>query len=86
MRHAGDRLDFYHRLGRVERTDLGDGVVKVTIFVTDMGHFDDVVTLRREFFAAPYPADTIAEIRALYTPEAMIEIEAIACVSHQEGR
>ncbi|CAB3721242.1 2-iminobutanoate/2-iminopropanoate deaminase [Achromobacter deleyi] len=61
-------------------------VVKVTIFVTDMGHFDDVVTLRREFFAAPYPADTIAEIRALYTPDAMIEIEAIAVVPHAEGR
>lgn len=29
-------------------------VVKVTIFVTDMGHFDDVVTLRRRFFSAPY--------------------------------
>jgi len=61
-------------------------VVKVTIFVTDMGHFDDVVTLRREFFAAPYPADTIAEIRALYTPEAMIEIEAIAVAPNAEGR
>lgn len=61
-------------------------VVKVTIFVTDMGHFDDVVTLRREFFSAPYPADTIAEIRALYTPEAMIEIEAIAVVPDQDGR
>lgn len=61
-------------------------IVKVTIFVTDMGHFDDVVTLRREFFAAPYPADTIAEIRALYTPEAMIEIEAIAVVPNPEGR
>lgn len=61
-------------------------VVKVTIFVTDMGHFDDVVALRREFFSAPYPADTIAEIRALYTPEAMIEIEAIAVVPDQDGR
>ncbi|MFN4117538.1 RidA family protein [Acidovorax sp.] len=61
-------------------------VVKVTIFVTDMGHFDDVVTLRREFFSAPYPADTIAEIRALYTPEAMIEIEAIAVVPDPGGR
>lgn len=61
-------------------------VVKVTIFVTDMGHFDDVVTLRREFFSAPYPADTIAEIRALYTPEAMIEIEAIAVFPNVEGR
>ena len=61
-------------------------VVKVTIFVTDMGHFDDVVSLRREFFSAPYPADTIAEIRALYAPEAMIEIEAIAALPGQEGR
>lgn len=61
-------------------------IVKVTIFVTDMGHFDDVVALRREFLAAPYPADTIAEIRALYTPEAMIEIEAIAVVPTPQGR
>jgi 2-iminobutanoate/2-iminopropanoate deaminase len=55
-------------------------VVKVTIFVTDMGHFADVVELRRRFFSAPYPADTIAEVRALYDPAAMIEIEAIAAV------
>ncbi|TFZ59117.1 RidA family protein [Methylorubrum sp. Q1] len=55
-------------------------VVKVTIFVTDMGHFPDVVELRRRFFSAPYPADTIAEVKALYDPEAMIEIEAIAAV------
>ena len=61
-------------------------VVKVTIFVTDMGHFNDVVTLRRKFFSAPYPADTVAEIRALYTPEAMIEIEAIALVLSGKGR
>ena len=60
-------------------------VVKVTIFVTDMGHFDEVVALRRQFFSAPYPADTIAEIRALYTPEAMIEIEAIALVPGTEA-
>jgi reactive intermediate/imine deaminase len=56
-------------------------VIKVTIFVTDMGHFAEVVELRRQFFAAPYPADTIAEIKALYDPAAMIEIEAIAAVS-----
>jgi len=61
-------------------------VIKVTIFVTDMGHFEDVVTLRRQFFSAPYPADTIAEIKALYDPAAMIEIEAIAAVRPQEGR
>lgn len=60
-------------------------VVKVTIFVTDMGHFQDVVELRRKFFSTPYPADTIAEIKALYDPKAMIEIEAIAAVSAGAG-
>lgn len=61
-------------------------VIKVTIFVTDMRHFEDVVALRRRFFSAPYPADTIAEINALYDPAAMIEIEAIAAVSQSHGR
>ena len=48
------------------------GVAKVTIFVTDMGNFAEVVELRRRYFSPPYPADTIVEIKALYTPEAMI--------------
>ena len=61
-------------------------VIKVTIFVTDMAHFEDVVALRRRFFSSPYPADTLAEIKALYDPTAMIEIEAIAAVSQPEGR
>ena len=55
-------------------------VAKVTIFVTDMAHFDDVVTLRRAYWTAPYPADTIVQIQALYTPDAMIEIDAIAII------
>ncbi len=56
-------------------------VVKVTIFVTDMTQFSHVVDLRRKYFSAPYPADSIVEVKALYTPEAMIEIEAIAIIS-----
>lgn len=32
-------------------------------------------------FSEPYPADSIVEVSSLYTPEAMIEIEAIAVVS-----
>lgn len=55
-------------------------VAKVTIFVTDMSRFEDVVTLRRTYWTTPWPADTIVEVRALYTPEAMIEIEAIAVI------
>ena len=52
-----------------------------TIFVTEMDQFSHVVDLRRKHFSAPYPADSIVEIKALYTPEAMIEIEAIAIAS-----
>ena len=56
-------------------------VLKVTIFVTEMQpNFEHVVALRRKFWSAPYPADTIVEVKALYVPEALIEIEAIAAV------
>lgn len=55
-------------------------VAKVTIFVTDMGNFKEVVELRRKHFTGPYPADSIVEVKGLYTPEAIIEIEAIAAV------
>ncbi|MGX9425871.1 MULTISPECIES: RidA family protein [Bradyrhizobium] len=57
-----------------------DDVIKVTIFVTDMGNFKEVVELRRKFFSEPYPADTIAEVKALYDPKVQIEIEAIAAI------
>lgn len=58
-------------------------VVKVTIYVTDMAYFRDVVELRREVFTPPYPADTICEVSALAYPELMFEIEAIALVDGQ---
>lgn len=57
-----------------------DRVAKVTIFLTSMAYFGKIVELRRKWFSAPYPADTIVEISALYSPDAMIEIEAIAVV------
>jgi len=53
-------------------------VIKVTIFLIDMTNFDRIVKLRGQWFTAPYPADTIVEVRSLYSPDAMIEIEAIA--------
>ena len=58
-----------------------DRIVKVTIFLTSMKHFPKIVELRRKWFSAPYPADTIVEISALYSPDAMIEIEAIALIA-----
>lgn len=55
-------------------------VVKVTIFLTDMRNFQKIVELRGRWFTPPYPADTIVEVRSLYSPDAMIEIEAIAVI------
>ena len=53
-------------------------VIKVTIYLTDMGYFERIVDLRGQWFSEPYPADTIVEVKALALPELMIEIEAIA--------
>lgn len=53
-------------------------VIKVTIFVTDISQFETVVALRERYFAPPYPADTIVEVKALALPQLMIEIEAVA--------
>ena len=55
-----------------------DRVVKVTIFLTDMGNFQKIVALRERWFSKPYPADTIVQILALALPELEIEIEAVA--------
>ncbi|HEY2219856.1 MAG TPA: RidA family protein [Gaiellaceae bacterium] len=73
----------FHNLGRVLEAGGSslDRVAKVTIFLTDMAaNFPKVVELRRKWFTPPYPADTIVEVRSLYRPEVMLEIEAIAVI------
>ena len=56
-------------------------IIKVTIYLTDMSNFPKIVALREKHFTAPYPADTIVEVRSLALPELEIEIEATALVS-----
>lgn len=53
-------------------------VVKVSILLRDMGNFDKIVALRGKYFTKPYPADTIFEVSSLFSPDALIEIEAVA--------
>lgn len=55
-------------------------VIKVTIFLRDMSNFRKIVEFRGRYFTSPYPADTIVEVSSLYSPDALIEIEAIAVV------
>ncbi|TSD59736.1 RidA family protein [Variovorax sp. KBS0712] len=76
-RQAEQAFKNLDRVLRAAGTGLGN-VVKVTIFLTSMTNFPKIVELRRQWFSAPYPADTIVEVSGLYSPAAMIEIEAIA--------
>jgi len=55
-----------------------DSVIKVNIYLTDMGNFPKIVELRKRYFSKPYPADTIVEVNALAAPGMMLEIEAVA--------
>ncbi len=77
-----------HAIGNLKRVleaagSSLDQIVKVTIFVTDISHFREVIELRREVFSPPYPADTICQVEALAYPELMFEIEAIALCEGQ---
>ena len=58
-----------------------DDVVKVTVFVTNLGeHFSAIHEVRSEFFRSDYPASTLVEVSRLVDPDMLIEIEAIAVV------
>jgi enamine deaminase RidA (YjgF/YER057c/UK114 family) len=56
---------------------MGD-VVKISMFVTNIGNGDKIWRARREFFTGNFPVSTMVEVRALATPETLIEIEAVA--------
>lgn len=56
-------------------------IVKVTIYLTDIGNFPKIVDARKKYFSEPYPADTTVEVSALALPELMIEIDVIATLS-----
>ena len=60
-----------------------DKLIKVTIYVTDISNFEQVVAIRERFLAPPWPADTLVEVSALALPELMIEIEGVALADGQ---
>lgn len=53
-----------------------DRVAKLTIFLTDLGHFARVNEIMAEYFAQPYPARAAVGVTAL-PKQAMVEMEAI---------
>jgi 2-iminobutanoate/2-iminopropanoate deaminase len=58
---------------------FGD-VVKITTFVTDMSALQVVRDVRNRYLTDPPPASTTVEVAALFRPEALIEVEAVAAI------
>jgi enamine deaminase RidA (YjgF/YER057c/UK114 family) len=52
----------------------------VTVFITDMGLYDQIHAVRRRYFGEPYPASSMVEVSALIDPRLLIEVEAVAVI------
>lgn len=55
-------------------------VVKVTVFLTDIGDRAEIAKVREKYFQGVYPASTLVEVSALAAPNLKVEIEAIAAL------
>ena len=55
-------------------------IVKVTVFITDMGLYDEIDEVRRRYFEEAYPACSMVEVSSLIDPRLLIEIEAVAVI------
>jgi len=54
-------------------------VVRVGIYVTDLGHFAEVNAVMAEYFQAPYPARSTIEVSAL-PKGAQVEVDAVMVI------
>jgi 2-iminobutanoate/2-iminopropanoate deaminase len=55
-------------------------VVKVTVYLTDIGDRARINPVRQEVFGDARPASTLVEVSALAVPGAKLEIEAVALI------
>jgi len=55
------------------------GVVKATIFVTDILRYGEVNDAYRDAFGTKLPARTCVEVKSLPDSEAQVEIDVVAC-------
>ena len=63
----------------LEEAGLGlDTIVKLTVYLTDMGRLRDYSRIKGDFLGGDQPASTAVGVTALARPEMMVEVEAIA--------
>lgn len=74
-----------YALGKIERALKEAGatlkdVVRTRMFVTDIHQWEEIGRAHGEFFREIKPAATMVEVKALISPELLVEIEATALV------
>ncbi|MEZ4862175.1 MAG: RidA family protein [Caldilineaceae bacterium] len=62
-----------------------EDVVRTRIFVTDISRWEEVGRAHGEFFRTVKPVATMVEVKALISPELMVEIEVSALLQEQKG-
>jgi len=60
-------------------------IIRVDIYVTDMKQREGVWNARKEFFTRDFPASTLVEVRALATPQLLVEVNAIGFLGGSAG-
>ena len=75
-------------LQKIEKALINAGaslsdVVRTRMFVTDISRFEEYAKAHGEFFSNIKPCTSMVEVKALVSPEFLIEIEATAILSHQ---
>ena len=57
-----------------------DGIVKLTVYLTDMGDFPQVNAIMEQYFTTPYPARAALGVAAL-PKDAKVEMDAILAIA-----
>jgi reactive intermediate/imine deaminase len=58
-----------------------DDICRVDVYVRNMEQFAGIHKIRRQYFKEPLPASTMVEVTKMTSPDALIEISAIAVIA-----
>lgn len=57
-----------------------DDICRVDVYIRNMEQFAGIHKVRAEYFKEPLPASTMVEVTKMTSPDALIEISAIAVI------
>lgn len=59
-----------------------NNLIKVTIFVTELGEIDKLRNVLFSSYENSLPASSLVQVKSLFAPELKIEVEAIVALTH----